>query len=687
MPNLKAAEQFERERLRGVFSQAMLGALLHRITACVGAATITWATVVVMGGFASEVSISDFVQVTFLVIEIACLLGLALLSSKLVTKRSLCRGSLDPVYLSYKDERLNIITIIQNVSMLVQFVMFILPCAHMSFSTLRREEFKAIHTQTLLFSAWRRPELGFATSNSTSMILDLQACLHKCGTVSASNITINDISSCVKACFPEPMAMVSNLQVCLFTFHCLVLGTCILASSCLGYIATECFLMQKTDLSLKKYHDEVMSRALNVGLVEADEFDTWELFLKWLAEDLAIRNIGPLEVKKQNSEFISYCYNHPKGVEMVIEGLASADPMRQQVAASIVGFWARRHDVEKNTPLLRKLAEKLGLPGKTAEAAVNSFSALAVEWRNREESPLLKIRPVAGADGGVVEKVVDLVLRTRLPSLQVYVRLLDNLFMSRSVWHWLASNKSQDLADMKAKLLSIANQEEGARRRRRPEIGRAGEVNANIDASIRARTGFYALSAWVRIMELENAASGNIDASTNNPHGTTDTSYMNACTSQQVSPKSSTDHVKNDVASGTKVGNNDHNHVVNGTSSASEEVSQRNTNHNRVMGDASTRADHNDVVNGARASENFQEVFQSNSNGIITSDINGVDDWRTQARRLLEKLDERLQHQEFMWYTDAARFRELGDKFPCSRALGTWLKTCEIRGEEYENLP
>ncbi|KAI5067767.1 hypothetical protein GOP47_0018295 [Adiantum capillus-veneris] len=650
MPDLDAAEKFEKQHLDKVVLRATIGAFLHKITACLGAATLTWATVVVMGGFASETPMPDFVQVTVLVVFIACLLGLALLSSKLVTRKSLYRGSLDPVCLCYNDRRLSRITIYQCISIGVQLV-FIIPSALISISNLQRIEFKDISLATFLFPM-RHAGYGDGGDNSTNAVSDLQACLHKCVSVTARDSTIASISSCAQLCLPEKY----NLQVSLYTFFILVTMTSTFAFFCVVYVATECTLIwRKTELSLKKYHDEVMRKALNVSFVEAAEFDAKEFFLQGLDEDFTIRNIAPLEVMRQNLELIKYLYNHPKGVEMVNKGLSSEDTKRQQTAANIVGFWARKQNLENNTTLLLKLAENLGLPGKTAEAAANAFSTLA-KRHVLDDSPLLKV--VVAGDGGesctVVEKVINLILGRRLPTLQVYVRLLDSIFMSQSVWTWLISpSRPADLKEkIKAKLLSIADQERGVQRR-----GRRNGVNMHVDPSIRARTGLYAFSALDRLMDFENGSRVNVLSSTIS-NATTDDTGPNGVNNN--APTGSFDNLSNN---GSEISHNS----IGSTSALNSAPSSTNT------------------VDNAGADQISHDTSTASSG-------NNENNWHTQAKALLSKPDEGLKHQKFMWFSDEERYQELCRKFftpaeMSSDRIGTWLESCEIRGKEYENLP
>ncbi|KAI5067318.1 hypothetical protein GOP47_0017846 [Adiantum capillus-veneris] len=394
-----------------------------------------------------------------------------------------------------------------------------------------------------------------------------------------------------------------------------------------------------------------MRRALNVSFVEAAEFDAKEFLLQGLDEDFTIRNIAPLEVMRQNLELIKYLYNHPKGVEMVNEGLSSEDTKRQQTAANIVGFWARKQNFENNTTLLLKLAEKLGLPGKTAEAAANAFSTLA-KRHVLDVSPLLKV--VVAGDGGesctVVEKVINLILRRRLPTLQVYVRLLDSIFMSQSVWTWLISpSRPADLKkEIKKKLSSIADQER-----------RNGVMHTRVDPSIRALTGFYAFSALDRLMEFENASRGNHVLSSTISKATTDHTGPNGVNNN--APTGSFDNLSN-----------------NGS-----EISHNSTGSTSALNSAPGSTNTVDNAGADQISHDTTASSGSNENN-----------WHTQAKALLSKLDEGLQHQKFMWFSDAERYQELCRKYftPAemnSDPLGSWLhdESCEIRGKEYENLP
>lgn len=358
----------------------------------------------------------------------------------------------------------------------------------------------------------------------------------------------------------------TNLQVCLFTFHSLVTATCILGLLCNLYIVLRvaefywlmCSGGPKT-LSLTRYHDEVLSRALNIGLVDADEFDAREFMLRGVGEDLVVRNIAPLEVKSQNEDFIKYLFYYPRGVEMVMGMLVSEDTLRQQTAANMAGFWSSEPDMEKvGMELLSRLGEKLGMPGKVAEGAANSFKAMAIAWKEKDASPLLKVyvsrsggrrvgggesireisnSEAAGRGGGgtctsgggdsgesssvvpnmsarnavsrsgssggggddelkwnVVHKVVDLVANKRLPTLQVYVRALDSFFMSESVKKWLSAKERGMYDSIKKKLQSIID---GGDLNRSSE--NTGQTSVTIDSSTKARTRLLAFSALDRL--------------------------------------------------------------------------------------------------------------------------------------------------------------------------------------------
>lgn len=496
--------QFEK-KLRATFKVALVAALLHKSTAWLGAGALTWATVVLMGGFASAVAVSDFILVTLLVLAIACLLALARFFSKLVTKKTLSTGSLDPVRLTYRDKQPGLVRKIGIVSCVVQFCL-ILPCLCLATRSIQRPEFKTVY-----FHYFRAQVAG----------TPLQACLQAC-LISTASTTV--MASCARSCLGDDQNNASgNLQVCLFTFFLLVIFTCSFAALCLLYIlgAKAWWRLRSgsRSVSLRRYHDEVLSRALHLGLVEADEFDAKAFLLLALGEDLALRNIGPLEVKKRNADFVKYLYHHPKGVEMVHQGLESEDTLMQQTAANMVGFWAKEPGVEKQAALLSRLADKLGQPGKAAEGAANSFSSLAAAWaeyKQLEPCPLLNIycestittrsqaaspRPpsptTTTATANVVDTVINLVLERWAPTLQVYLRALDSFFMSSSVLGNLDQNQRRRLDDKLVRI--IQNTDQATRSNPTTKL--------DIDPRTKPRTRFLAFSALYRLRALGDRRS------------------------------------------------------------------------------------------------------------------------------------------------------------------------------------
>eukprot|EP00249_Psilotum_nudum_P019919 c27474_g1_i1 orf=179-1561(-) len=246
---------------------------------------------------------------------------------------------------------------------------------------------------------------------------------------------------------------VRNVSVILTVFYGIVLMRSLLMLWTLLFCAYfSKFLLPYPSLSLKRYYNEVLHRALQLGLAEADSFDFFAFAFKTLRQDFS-RNIQPLTVRKQNEDLIRYIYAHRKGIEVVSQYLQSFDTWEQQAAASMVGFWAHENGISVQTALLSRLLEKLGAT-QTGWAAANSLSVLA------------EIHPesVVGArtkDGSLLDIVVHQLDKSNATSL-VLLRILVSLFLHKDIVRGLDEER---LIDLSAKLRDIFHQSRRQRTR------------------------------------------------------------------------------------------------------------------------------------------------------------------------------------------------------------------------------
>ncbi|KAI5068731.1 hypothetical protein GOP47_0017076, partial [Adiantum capillus-veneris] len=186
--------------------------------------------------------------------------------------------------------------------------------------------------------------------------------------------------------------------------------------------------------SLKCYHDEVYMTAMEVGLREANQLNFLDFAFKKLGWDYK-RSIRPETVMELNRDMISYLYHNKQGIAMAFEHLKSGDVWQQQVAASLPGFWAKEGSwVQSQMALLWALRERIYGGGKDADAALNSIECLGEkltakmtrEDRSGEippQHPFLMNDPTAGTN--VVDTLVQLLLETMRPNLLFQVRAFE----------------------------------------------------------------------------------------------------------------------------------------------------------------------------------------------------------------------------------------------------------------------
>lgn len=372
-------------RLRTMKNGALFVAGLQKISRFFGICALTWATVVLLGGFASALKPLDFYLVSILLLLEALRLSTTQVFSKLLSK-TLFREHHRPEQFKFKD---------------------------------------------LQYFWARRLDLLGQCSSCLVAIVGLVLAAVRFHITGHHGFTETDKSD------QSPDQSQSNLSPALYTFYMLVIlnsATAIASAFCRLFFRQ--FLGPSSDDSLMCYHDEVYRTAMNVGMPEADDIDIFEFAFKKLASD-HMRSIRPLTIKARNRDLIKYIYNSPNGVGVTCEHLTSSDVWKQVAAANLPGFWEGESRIERQVALFWALRGKLYGAGKVAEAAANSIQCLSKAWARQEtigeRHPFLISDPSKSNRVNVVDTLIDLLLHPIRSSLLFQLRALEGCCRSRPV--------------------------------------------------------------------------------------------------------------------------------------------------------------------------------------------------------------------------------------------------------------
>eukprot|EP00249_Psilotum_nudum_P025033 c29355_g1_i5 orf=974-2401(-) len=332
---------------------------LQSVTCFLGLCSLTWATVVLLGGFASTLVAWDFYAVTCLLLLDAGRYATAVFFSKIVTKKLIMQTQ-NPANLQFVDPQRLLADRMRNIAVIGQllfvFPSFVLPIVRLKSGNYQR------------------------SAEST-----------------------------------QP-----NLDVSLRIFYVIVL---INAGITVGAILYSLLHRRSPDETIQRYYDEVLWRALDMGILEADNFEFFEFAFKLQCQDYS-RNVQRKVVSEVCKNLIKYLYAHRKGVEVVGLRLQSSDAYEQQAAASIVGIWAQDDEIDPNKlppSLLTVLADKLGT-GQTGWEAAHSFSVLATRLDPQ------KFESISNSSGRkILDILIDLVDESTSSSL-VFLRVFVELF-------------------------------------------------------------------------------------------------------------------------------------------------------------------------------------------------------------------------------------------------------------------
>ncbi|KAH7387358.1 hypothetical protein KP509_16G019400 [Ceratopteris richardii] len=360
-------------RARIVRRQALTAAMLQMLLRFLRVASLTWATVVVLGGFVGDVTQWDFYLVTALLLAESFRLFLLRIDAKLLPRIPAGKEVFlrDAIFIDWQHVVATIIDfVIQHISASISVVCFGL----------------IVH------------RLAHVNSHPFS----------------------NDTA---------------NLAPSLWIFYILAItNTLIGYISAMRRVYWRCRRLFKTpksdqlvdDNSLTAFYDVIYEKAIGFGVLEATEVDLVDFAFRKMADDLK-GGIHPQVVEKMNREMIDYLYNRHGGISMACEFLKGWDLWRRVAAASLPGFWISQKRIEMQKDLFWRLRDRMYGADKDAETAIRSVQNLAANWAEKhahheQEHPLLADDPGAGCN--VVDTLVDLILKHIRPTLFFQVKAL-----------------------------------------------------------------------------------------------------------------------------------------------------------------------------------------------------------------------------------------------------------------------
>lgn len=381
---------------------AILVSVLHQLSRFFGLCALTWATVVLLGGFAASLRTLDFFMVSsLLLLEGARLVIVHAFSN--ILSRTLFRESDSPEEFKFKDMQ----SFIANLLNITGQVMSSLLASTTLVSGIARFIFTRSH--------------GLSGNSSDKG---------------------------------------SNLVYALYIFYVLVMGNsflAILSGLLRPWLRCRCD-GEPSQNCLMAFHDEVYKKAINVGFQEADQIDILEFAYTKLSSDYR-RNIRPPLIKAQNKDLIRYLYHNQQGIAMACEYLSSTDVWKQVVAANLPGFWVEESKIELQVALFWALRRKMYGAGKDAESALNSIEALGKKWAamSKPPHPFLINAPDSVTNNivhmdsatNIVDTLVQLLLKPIRPTLLFQLRAFEACCRnSQVVQHLYGGHSPEEAQEM-----------------------------------------------------------------------------------------------------------------------------------------------------------------------------------------------------------------------------------------------
>ncbi|KAH7332015.1 hypothetical protein KP509_20G063900 [Ceratopteris richardii] len=363
---------------------ALLVAALHKISGILGVMALTWATVVLLGGFVSSLSIWDFYLISSLLLAESFRLFIIQIFIKLVS-RILYRERTDPTRFEFTDKQPELVSFLnflgQTLSAGVAFV-------------------------CLLFIYYR---IGIRGS-------------------------------------PPFDGGPKHLAPALWIFYMiLILNFMIAIASAVLHLLFRSSQRRKEKLnggkdmnSLTTFFDTIYRTAIEEGMTKAGEVDLLDFAFNKIASDLK-RNIRPLVVSSRNREMIRHMYGNV-GIVMTCQYMKGDDLWKRLAAANLPGFWKDEDRIETKQELFWSLRDRVFGAGDDASASLNSIESLARSWavdKNRwKPHPFLIDSPVDHG-GKVFDTIVMLLLMETRSPLHFRIRAFEACCRDHRVLEYL----------------------------------------------------------------------------------------------------------------------------------------------------------------------------------------------------------------------------------------------------------
>ncbi|KAI5067642.1 hypothetical protein GOP47_0018170 [Adiantum capillus-veneris] len=387
---------------------ALLVAGLQLLSRFMGYCALTWATVVLLGGFAPALRLLDFYLISSLLLAEGMRLFIVQTFSKLLS-RAFFRERPLPEDFEFDDRQASHTL---RLDLLGQSLSFILAAASLVSTCVR----------LVLASQYGYPLSETTPDPTQGPSLNLPPALLIFYIIVLCNSIFAVLSSVLRP----------------------ILRLCYDGSTGLSTLATlsaACF-SQRRDLqedSLISFQDEVYRIAVDMGLPEADRVDILDFAFTKLAGDYK-RNIRPPLIKKLNKDMIRHLYKGKHGIAMACDYLKGAGDMWKQIAAAnLPGLWVEESRIESQVALFWALRERMFGAGKDAESALNSVEALGRAWAGlpflNKQYPFLLKDPATNST--VVDTLVELLLEPIRPTLLFQVRAFEACCRHPHVRHHL----------------------------------------------------------------------------------------------------------------------------------------------------------------------------------------------------------------------------------------------------------
>ncbi|MCO5560968.1 hypothetical protein L7F22_014588 [Adiantum nelumboides] len=392
--------------------KALLAAGLQLVSRFLGFCALSWATVVLLGGFASDLRPLDFYLISALLLADGMRLFIVQTFSKLLSRALFCepinRGQNFEFTDMHASNAVRLDLLAQILSLLLAIPSLVFTCICLVLATRGHSLSERIPS----------PSSSPGPGNLPDALLIFY-------TISLLNSTFAVLSSVLRP---------------------------ILRLSCHGNTVIDglalCFSRPASPHqdSLIRYQEEIYKTAMETGLPEADQVDILEFAFTKLGMDCE-RNVRPPLIKKLKEDLITHLYERQHGIAMACRYLKGAgDIWKQIAAANLPGMWAEEKEIEGQMALFWALRERMYGAGKDGESALNSVEALGRKWAaSTKPYPFLVKEPGTGAT--VVETLVELLLKPLRPTLLFQVRAFEACCRNRQVRHYFYEEEMRRTRD------------------------------------------------------------------------------------------------------------------------------------------------------------------------------------------------------------------------------------------------